>query len=237
MGKIDFALTDLRKAFPKNFTEAQIAKGQTLFLKELAYDAHKFYGGKMMTVPKAGVYGFNWFNVWYTPGVSKISTTIRDNNDASFELSNRGNLVAVVSDSTRVLGDGDVTPSGGLGVMEGKAFLMKYLGGVDGVALCINSYNKKGEHDPDKIIDFVKMVEPSFGAVNLEDISQPNCYKVLDTLREECEIPGLARRRPGDRLRDPGGAHQRPQGGGQGARRMSASSCSAPGPRTRRSSA
>jgi malate dehydrogenase (oxaloacetate-decarboxylating) len=88
-----------------------------------------------------------------------------------------------------VLGDGDVTPPGGLGVMEGKAFLMKYLGGVDGVALCINSYNKDGKHDPDKIIDFVKMAEPSFGAVNLEDISQPNCFKVLDTLREECDIP------------------------------------------------
>jgi len=97
--------------------------------------------------------------------------------------------VAIVSDSTRVLGDGDVTPPGGLGVMEGKAFLMKYLGGVDGVALCIDSYNKEGKHDADKIIDFVKMVQPSFGAVNLEDISQPNCFKVLDTLREECDIP------------------------------------------------
>jgi malate dehydrogenase (oxaloacetate-decarboxylating) len=73
-------------------------------------------------VPKAGVFGFNWFNVYYTPGVSKVSTDIRDNNDASFDLSNRGNLVAVVSDSTRVLGDGDCTPPGGLGVMEGKAF-------------------------------------------------------------------------------------------------------------------
>jgi malate dehydrogenase (oxaloacetate-decarboxylating) len=73
--------------------------------------------------------------------------------------------------------------------MEGKAFLMKYLGGVDAVALCVNSYNKKGEHDPDKIIDFVRMVQPSFGAVNLEDISQPNCFKVLDVLREECDIP------------------------------------------------
>jgi len=189
MSKIDFALTDLRKAFPKNFTEAQIAKGQTLFLKELSLDAHKFYGGKMMTIPKAGVYGFNWFNVWYTPGVSKISTSIRDNNAASFELSNRGNLVAVVSDSTRVLGDGDVTPPGGLGVMEGKAFLMKYLGGMDCIALCVDSRNKKGENDPDKIIDFVQMVQHSFGAINLEDISQPNCYKVLDTLRESCQIP------------------------------------------------
>jgi len=82
-----------------------------------------------------------------------------------------------------------VTPPGGLGVMEGKAFLMKYLGGVDAVALCIDSYNKEGKHDADKIIDFVKMAQPSFGAVNLEDISQPNCFKVLDTLREECDIP------------------------------------------------
>jgi malate dehydrogenase (oxaloacetate-decarboxylating) len=189
MGSVDFTLANLDDLFPKNFTPEQLAKGKTLFLKELSLRAHRFYGGKIMTVPKAGVYGFNWFNVWYTPGVSKISTTIRDDNDTSFELSNRGNLVAVVSDSTRVLGDGDCTPAGGLGVMEGKAFLMKYLGGVDGVALCVNSYNEKGQHDPQKIIDFVKMAEPSFGAINLEDISQPNCYKVLDVLREECNIP------------------------------------------------
>jgi malate dehydrogenase (oxaloacetate-decarboxylating) len=88
-----------------------------------------------------------------------------------------------------VLGDGDVTPPGGLGVMEGKAFLMKYLGGVDGVALCMDSTNDDGVKDADRIIEFVKMVQPSFGAINLEDISQPNCYKVLDVLREECDIP------------------------------------------------
>jgi malate dehydrogenase (oxaloacetate-decarboxylating) len=189
MKKPDLELSDLNSIFPDDFSEEQRAKAKTIFLKELALSAHKFYSGKIMAMPKAGIYGFNWFNVWYTPGVSMVSTTIRADNDASFELSNRGNLVAVVSDSTRVLGDGDCTPPGGLGVMEGKAFLMKYLGGVDAVALCINSYNDQGIHDPDKIIDFVKMAEPSFGAVNLEDISQPNCYKVLDTLREACDIP------------------------------------------------
>jgi malate dehydrogenase (oxaloacetate-decarboxylating) len=189
MKTIDLSLANLNELFPSDFSQEQLAKAKTAFLKELALTAHRFYGGKIVTMPKAGVYGFNWFNVWYTPGVSAVSTTIRDDHDASFELSNRGNLVAVVSDSTRVLGDGDCSPSGGLGVMEGKAFLMKYLGGVDGVALCVNSYNAAGRHDPDKIIEFVKMVEPSFGAVNLEDISQPNCYKVLDTLREACEIP------------------------------------------------
>jgi malate dehydrogenase (oxaloacetate-decarboxylating) len=189
MSTINLELKDLDSLFPKNFSQEQIARGKTIFLKELAYDMHKFYGGKMMTVPKAGLYGFNWFNVWYTPGVSKISTSIRENNDASFELSNRGNMVAVVSDSTRVLGDGDCTPPGGMGVMEGKAFLMKYLGGIDAIALCVDSRDKQGRNDPDKIIDFVKMCQHSFGAINLEDISQPNCFKVLDTLREECQIP------------------------------------------------
>lgn len=189
MENLNLELKNLDKAFPDDFTPEQLAKAKTLFLKRLAELAHKHYGGKIQTIPKAPVPGFNWFNVWYTPGVSKVSTEIRDNNDISYDLSNRGNLVAVVSDSTRVLGDGDCTPPGGLGVMEGKAFLMKYLGGIDAIALCIDSKNEHGVNDPDKIIDFVKMAQHSFGAINLEDISQPNCYKVLDTLREECDIP------------------------------------------------
>jgi malate dehydrogenase (oxaloacetate-decarboxylating) len=186
---IDLDLANLGEAFPADFSPEQKAQAQTLFLKKLALSAHEFYGGKMQTIPKCGFYGFSWFNTWYTPGVSAVSTAIRDDNDLSFSLSNRGNLVAVVSDSTRVLGDGDCTPPGGLGVMEGKAMLMKYLGGIDAVALCVDSRNKEGVHDPDKIIEFVKMLQPSVGAVNLEDISQPNCFKVLDDLRESCEIP------------------------------------------------
>ncbi|WP_304226513.1 NADP-dependent malic enzyme, partial [Gracilinema caldarium] len=186
---IDIKLADLDKLFPADFTEEQKAKAKTLFLKNLSLEAHRFYGGKMQTLPRCGIFGFNWFNVWYTPGVSKISTTIRDNNDTSFALSSRGNMVAVVSDSTRVLGDGDCTPPGGLGVMEGKAMLMKYLGGVDAVPLCIDSRDEGGKNNPDKIIEFVKMVQHSFGAINLEDISQPNCFKVLDELREACDIP------------------------------------------------
>lgn len=187
--KLDLSLSNLSQSLPEDLSPDQRARAQTIFLKTLSDKAHRFYGGKIQIAPKAGLYGFNWFNVWYTPGVSKVSTTIRDNNDQSFALSNRGNLVAVVSDSTRVLGDGDCTPPGGLGVMEGKAFLMKYLGGVDAIALCINSKGADGKHDPQKIIDFVKMLEPSVGAVNLEDISQPNCFKVLDDLREACDVP------------------------------------------------
>ena len=189
MKKLNLALDNFAEAFPESFTPAQRAKAQTLFLKRFSVDAHRFYGGKMQTVPKCGVFGMQWFSAWYSPGVSGISTAIRDNNDLSFELTSRGNTVAVVSDSTRVLGDGDCTPPGGLGVMEGKAFLMKYLGGVDSVPLCIDSRGPDGKNDPERIIQFVKMVQHSFGAVNLEDISQPNCFKVLDDLREACDIP------------------------------------------------
>jgi malate dehydrogenase (oxaloacetate-decarboxylating) len=185
----DKQLKNLDSLFPADFSEDQKAQAKTLFLKNLSAKAHRFYGGKIQTLPKCGVYGLSWFNVWYTPGVSKISTSIREDNDASFALSNRGNMVAVISDSTRVLGDGDCTPPGGLGVMEGKAMLMKYLGGVDAVALCVDSRGPDGKNDPEKIIEFVKMVQPSFGAINLEDISQPNCFRVLDELREVCDIP------------------------------------------------
>lgn len=197
--KPDITLEQLDCSFPPDFTAAEKAQCKTIFLKKLSELAHEFYGGKMQTLPKCGLYGFNWFNVWYTPGVSAVSTAIRDDTDRSLVLSNRGNLVAVVSDSTRVLGDGDCTPSGGLGVMEGKAMLMKYLGGVDSIALCVDSRVREDEaaarglpagiHDPAKIIEFVRMLEPSVGAVNLEDISQPECFRVLDELRDACDIP------------------------------------------------
>jgi malate dehydrogenase (oxaloacetate-decarboxylating) len=194
-------LTNLKPLFPNDFTPSELARAQTAFLKRLSIAAHEFYGGKMRSVPKAGIYGFGWFGVYYTPGVSAISTAIRDNTMRSYTLSNRSNLVAIVSDSTRVLGDGDCTPSGGLGVMEGKAFLMYYLGGIDAISLCINTHTEPGshkpgfdynygkhEHSPDKAIDFVRMLAPSVGAVNLEDISQPNCFKVLDEL-QDCGVP------------------------------------------------
>lgn len=196
---IDPSLDNLAAAFPPDFTEDEKARAKTLFLKELSLKAHEFYGGKMQTLPKCGIYGLNWFNAWYTPGVSAVSTGIRDDNDKSFTLSNRGNLVAVVSNSTRVLGDGDCTPPGGLGVMEGKAMLMKHLGGVDSIALCVDSRVRPDEAErlglpagtpsAQKVIDFVHMLEPSVGAVNLEDISQPDCYRVLDELRDSCDIP------------------------------------------------
>lgn len=186
---MDTRLDDIAGHFPPQWDDGRVARAKTAFFQALALEAHRFYGGKIQILPRAPLPGFQWFNAWYTPGVSAVSTGIRDDNDESFELSWRGNVVAVVSDSTRVLGDGDVTPSGGLGVMEGKAFLMKMLGGVDAVPLCMDSRNAAGKHDPEVVIDFVRRLAPSFGAVNLEDISQPNCFRVLDALRESCDIP------------------------------------------------
>ncbi len=189
MDKLRADLGNMAQYFSGIFPPDQVSAAQTAFLKNLSLLAHRHYQGKMQTLPKAGIWGFNWFNVWYTPGVSSVSTTIRAEQNASLDLSNRGNLVAVVSDSTRVLGDGDCGPAGGMGVMEGKAMLMKYLGGCDAIALCVNDRGPDGKPDPAKLIDFVKMLEPSVGAVNLEDISQPNCYRVLDELRVACNIP------------------------------------------------
>ena len=186
---MDIRLDDLGSHFPADWDGGQVARAKTLFFKALALEAHRFYGGKIQVLPRAALPGFQWFNAWYTPGVSAVSTGIRDDHDESFELSWRGNVVAVVSDSTRVLGDGDVSPAGGLGVMEGKAFLMKVLGGVDAVPICMDSRNAAGKPDPEILIDFVRRLAPSFGAVNLEDISQPNCFRVLDALREQCDVP------------------------------------------------
>ncbi|ELP87963.1 NAD-dependent malic enzyme, putative [Entamoeba invadens IP1] len=181
-------LTNLDECLPSFLTQEQRAVAQTEFYKTLAEKAHKFYRGKIQIMPKCTLCGFNWFNAYYTPGVSRISTNIRDDNDSSLLYTMRGNFVGVVSDSTRVLGDGDVTPAGGLGVMEGKALLMKYLGGIDAVPICIDS-KVAGKNDADAMIEFVQRIQHTFGAINLEDISQPNCYRVLDVLRETCDIP------------------------------------------------
>ncbi|MDR3303212.1 MAG: NADP-dependent malic enzyme [Treponema sp.] len=186
---IDPSLENLDDLFPEEFTDEQRARAKTVFFKALALDAHRFYGGKLQTAPKCGIPSLRWLSIWYTPGVSAVSTAIREDNNASFALTNRGNLVAVVSDSTRVLGDGDCTPAGGLGVMEGKAMLMKFLGGMDATPLCVNTRGPDGKSDPRKLIDFVTMIQPSFGAINLEDISQPNCFTVLDALQDVCDIP------------------------------------------------
>jgi malate dehydrogenase (oxaloacetate-decarboxylating) len=144
---------------------------------------HPFYKGKIETTLKACVRNFDDFAIWYTPGVSKPCLDIRDNPDRVYEHTNKWNTVAVVSDGTRVLGMGDIGPKAGMPVMEGKSLLYRYLGGVDGFPLMV------GSKDPEDIIKVVKLLQPGLGGVNLEDISQPKCFYILDTLRAECEIP------------------------------------------------
>jgi malate dehydrogenase (oxaloacetate-decarboxylating) len=140
---------------------------------------HPFYHGKVATVAKCAVRGFQDFAIWYTPGVAAPCRAIAQNPELVFEHTNKANVIAVVSDGTRVLGLGDIGPEAGLPVMEGKALLFKYLGGVDAVPLCLDT------KDPDDIIRTVKLIQPAFGGINLEDIAQPKCFRVLDSLRED----------------------------------------------------
>ena len=148
-----------------------------------AMKLHPFYRGKVETALKCPVRSFNDFAIWYTPGVAAPCKEIAANPELVYEYTNKWNTVAVVSDGTRVLGLGDIGPKAGLPVMEGKALLYKYLGGVDGVAIMLDT------KDPDTIINTVLMLQPGWGGVNLEDISQPKCFYILDTLREKAEIP------------------------------------------------
>ena len=144
---------------------------------------HPFYRGKIETTLKCCVRDFDDFAIWYTPGVAAPCLAIAEDPDLAYEYTNKWNTVAVVSDGTRVLGLGDIGPKAGLPVMEGKALLYKYLGGVDGVPIMLDT------KDPDQIINTVRVLQPGFGGVNLEDISQPKCFYILDTLREKAEIP------------------------------------------------
>jgi len=154
--------------------------------KKPAADAmrlHPFYRGKIQTALRASVRSVDDFSIWYTPGVAAPCKAIAQDRSLVYEFTNKWNTVAVISDGTRVLGLGDIGPEAGLPVMEGKALLFKYLGGVDAVPIMLDT------KDPDRIIDAVLMLQPSFGGINLEDISQPKCFRILDTLRERARIP------------------------------------------------
>ena len=154
--------------------------------KKPAADAmrlHDFYRGKVETALKCTVRNIDDFAIWYTPGVAAPCRAIAEDPEKVYEYTSKWNTVAVVSDGTRVLGLGDIGPKAGLPVMEGKALLYKYLGGVDAVAITLDT------KDPGKIIETVLMLQPAFGGVNLEDISQPKCFRILDTLRQKAEIP------------------------------------------------
>ena len=144
---------------------------------------HPFYRGKMQVLPKCPVRGLDDFAIWYTPGVAAPCLAIKEDPALVWDYTNRANAVAIVTDGTRVLGLGDIGPEAGLPVMEGKALLFKYLGGVDAFPVCLDT------RDPEEIIRTVAILQPSFGAVNLEDIAQPKCFRILDRLRSTMRIP------------------------------------------------
>jgi len=150
---------------------------------EVANRLHQFYKGKMQTIPRCVIRDFNDFAIWYTPGVASPCKAIQADRDKAYDYTNKWNTIAVVSDGTRVLGLGDIGPEAGMPVMEGKALLFKYLGGVDAVPICLDT------KDPEEIIQAVKWLQPSFGGINLEDISNPKCFYILDRLRAEARIP------------------------------------------------
>ncbi|MGQ9470603.1 MAG: NAD(P)-dependent malic enzyme [Candidatus Aminicenantales bacterium] len=166
---------------PKATVEELLAKAEQP--SKDALRLHPFYRGKVQVTLKCRIKSFDDFAIWYTPGVAAPCKEIAREREKVYEYTNKGNFVAVVSDGSRVLGLGDIGPEAGLPVMEGKALLYKYLGGVDAFPICL------GTKDPDQIIQIVKWLQPSFGGVNLEDISHPKCFYILDTLRRECEIP------------------------------------------------
>ena len=148
-----------------------------------AMKLHPFYRGKIEIVPKCIIRDFNDFAIWYTPGVAEPCKDIAENPEKVFEHTNKANMIAIISDGTRVLGLGDIGPEAALPVMEGKAILFKYLGGVDAFPICLDTKN------PEEIIRTVKILQPSFGGFNLEDIAKPKCFHILETLRRECHVP------------------------------------------------
>ncbi len=144
---------------------------------------HPFYRGKVEVALKCCVRSLDDFAIWYTPGVAASCRAIEQDPELAYDHTNKWNTVAVVSDGTRVLGLGDIGPKAGMPVMEGKALLYKYLGGVDAWPIMLDT------KDPDKIIETVLTIQPGFGGINLEDIAQPKCFRILDTLRAKAEIP------------------------------------------------
>jgi malate dehydrogenase (oxaloacetate-decarboxylating) len=159
------------------------AEQETRHLSERAVDLARHFGGKIEVVPKVPVRSMKDFAYWYTPGIAEVSREIHRDPELAFELTGRWNTIAIVTDGSRVLGLGDVGPEAALPVMEGKALLFKYLGGVDAFPIPIRT------KDPAEIVETVKRLEPALGGVNLEDIASPKCFGVLDELQHSLSIP------------------------------------------------
>lgn len=155
----------------------------TMTLREEALKLHMDNNGKIAVVSKVAIATRHDLAIAYTPGVAEPCKDIKEDKNLSFEYTCRGNMVAIITDGTRVLGLGDIGPEAAMPVMEGKAALFKTFGDVDAVPVCLDT------KDPDEFIRTVKLLQPNYAGVNLEDISSPKCYEIEDKLKEICDIP------------------------------------------------
>lgn len=150
---------------------------------QMALEMHELHRGKIEVVSKVLVKTREDLSTAYTPGVAEPCRKIRDKQSEVYRYTAKGNLVAVVSDGTAVLGLGDIGPEAAMPVMEGKAILFKTFAGIDAFPICLDT------KDPEEIIKTVKYLAPTFGGINLEDISAPRCFEIERRLREELDIP------------------------------------------------
>ena len=152
-------------------------------IKEKALKQHEEWQGKIEVTSRAKLETPEDLSITYTPGVAEPCLKISEDTDLSYKYTRRGNMVAVVTDGTAVLGLGDIGPEAGMPVMEGKCVLFKAFGGVDAFPLCVRS------KDVDEIVNTIALLAGSFGGVNLEDISAPRCFEIEKKLKERCDIP------------------------------------------------
>lgn len=152
-------------------------------IREEAIALRKKHQGMLAVASKVPLTTRQELSVVYTPGVAEPCKDIKENKELSFAYTCRGNMVAIVTDGTRVLGLGDIGPEAAMPVMEGKAVLFKVFGDVDAVPICLDT------KDPDKIIETVKLLQPTFAGINLEDLSSPKCYDIEDALKAQMDIP------------------------------------------------
>jgi malate dehydrogenase (oxaloacetate-decarboxylating) len=154
---------------------------RTVDITDRTFQMHQ--GGKIETRTKFPIRTRDDLSRAYTPGVARVCSAIHKNRDRAFQYTIKRNTVAVVSDGSAVLGLGDIGPEAAMPVMEGKAVLFKEFGGVDAFPICLST------QDPDKIVEIVTAISPSFGGINLEDISAPRCFEIEDRLKATLDIP------------------------------------------------
>jgi malate dehydrogenase (oxaloacetate-decarboxylating) len=177
---------DIARSPPVESADPSSAEGEaqhTVDLGRKAVRLARYYHGKIETVASVPVHSLEDFAVWYTPGIAAVSEEIRQEPALAFDLTWRGNSIAIVTDGSRVLGLGNIGPEAALPVMEGKALLFRTLGGVNAVPVPV------AVSSPEELVETVMRLAPAFGGINLEDIASPKCFYVLEELSRRLPIP------------------------------------------------